>query len=221
MTSSSTTQLFGICTPRRFPSPNQNCWKSWFEIGRHSALNAPTWTWRSGLSLSQPKVWPCTSSKYCGLWSSASESWWPKTRVAGPTITVFVDGGGIIDHWRVKSSHGGTVKPGGGRVPVPALWISMYNSVYRRSVRDIVDINEETWKITDLNMEAFMFVSHHQSPGDISCQGTFSGRQIMVESCKPTTNSITESNDRVECWPVFIVHWDLWMILVMIKWKKG
>jgi hypothetical protein len=58
-------------------------------------------------------------------------------------------------------------------------------------------------------MEAFMFVSHNQSPGNISCQGTFSGRQIMVESYKPTANSIAESNDSVECRPIFIVHWDL------------
>ena len=69
-------------------------------------------------------------------------------------------------------------------------------------------------------MPAFMFVSHNQSPGDISCQGTFSGRQFMVESCKPMANSTAESNDRVECRPVFIIHWNLWMILVMKNEKK-
>jgi hypothetical protein len=91
----------------------------------------------------------------------------------------------------------------------------MYSSVYNR-IRDVVVTKEEIWKITDFDMEAFMLMSQNQCPGDVSCQGTFPGRQIIVESCKPTANGISEVKDRFEHRPVCIMHWDLRMSLVMI-----
>lgn len=65
-------------------------------------------------------------------------------------------------------------------------------------------------------MEAFMFMSRNQSPGDISCQDTLPSRQVIVEGCKPTANAISEGNDRVERRPVFVFLWDLRMVLAMI-----
>ena len=63
-------------------------------------------------------------------------------------------------------------------------------------------------------MEALMFVRHHQGTGDVPCELVFTAGEIAVQSKETSTNAITETENRVESRPVFVLLWDLGMVLV-------
>ena len=44
------------------------------------------------------------------------------------------EGEGVRFHCSAKISQGGAVRPDGGRVPVPARWMSMYRRVYNKKI---------------------------------------------------------------------------------------